>query len=129
MRKAKEPQEFEFIFEEPELIECPCEEEAEELQEEIVSLAEDIIDLDKRIENVEWDLVDSVDNMGKIIDVLDCVQKANRAMLEVIMEQDEEIKTMKQDLKISNSTWRKCIAVIFIWALVLTWRMCYNVFF
>lgn len=58
--------------------------------------------------------------MGKIIDVLDCIQKANRAMLEVIMEQDEEIKTMKQDLKISNSTWRKCIAVIFIWALVLT---------
>lgn len=110
--------------------------EMEYLHEEILGLSEDIIEHDdvlemlwEKIQAVEDAQLEDTENLSKVIKILDCMQQASRMLLDAITEQNEEIKIAKQDLKILDSIRWKCVVITFIWLLILTWRMTYDVFF
>lgn len=110
--------------------------EMEYLHEEILGLSEDIIEHDdalemlwEKIQAVEDAQLEDTENLSKVIKILDCMQQASRMLLDAITEQNEEIKIAKQDLKILDNIRWKCIVITFIWLLILTWRMAYDVFF
>lgn len=92
------PEEFEFICDD-----CLAE-EVGDLKEDVTWLAEDILDL---------------------IDALDCIRSANKIMLDIIMEQDEQIKDLESKFDFHDTTMLILFIVFLIWNSVLT----YNVFF
>lgn len=122
----------EFEFEEV----CPIEWELEYIHEEILWLSEDIIEywdalemLWEKIQAVEDDQIEDMENLSKVIEILDCMQKASRMLLDAITEQDKEIKEMKGNFRILDSARFKWLIITIIWLLVLTWVVVYNVFF
>ena len=111
------PEEYEFICDD-----CLAE-EVESLKEDVTWLAEDILDHDdalemlwEKIQAVEDEQVKDIENLSSTIDVLWCLQKANKMMLDVIMEQDKEIKEFKS--KHNSLAWLMCVNLI--WIAVLT---------
>lgn len=111
------PEEYEFICDD-----CLAE-EVESLKEDVTWLAEDILDHDdalemlwEKIQAVEDEQVKDIENLSSTIDVLWCLQKANRMMLDVIIEQDKEIKEFKS--KHNSLAWLMCVNLI--WIAVLT---------
>lgn len=123
------PEEYEFICDD-----CLAE-EVDSLKEDVVWLAEDIIDLDswlgilwEKIQAIEDEQVQDVENLSSTIEVLWCLQKANKMMLDLIIEQDKEIKNLNSEHRILDNVWWKTSLVTFIWLVILTWWMVYNVF-
>lgn len=112
-------EEFDWVFEE----ECPVEWELEHIHEEIVWLAEDILDygdalvmLWEKIQAVEDDQLQDAENLSSIVDILGCLQEANKLMLDLIVEQNGQIKEFKS--KHNSLAWLMC--VVLIWMAVLT---------
>ena len=111
------PDEYEFICDD-----CLTE-EIESLKEDVAWLAEDILDHDdvlemlwKKIQAVEDDQLQDIKNLSSVVDVLECLQEANKLMLDLIVEQNEQIKEFKS--KHNSLAWLMC--VILIWMAVLT---------
>ena len=105
------------------------------IQEQITSLAEDIIDLDdwltmlwEKIVAVEKAQVVDIENLSDTIDILECLQKANKAMLEVVMEQDDQIKLL-DEVNGKLFTLIKCTSLVALVAFIISLIAAYNVFF
>ena len=108
------PEEYEFICDD-----CLAE-EVDSLKEDVAWLAEDILDygdalemLWEKIQSVEDDQLQDVKNLSSVVDVLGCLQEANKLMLDLIMEQDRRIKKIDK----LSAIWA---VVVFIWLTVLT---------
>lgn len=107
----------------PEVIYKDYDSDLEYLQEEVVSLAEDIINywdalemLWEKIQSVEDDQLQDVKNLSSVVDVLECLQEANKLMLDLIMKQDEQIKEFKS----KHNSLAQLMCVNLIWIAVLT---------
>lgn len=93
------------------------------LQDEITGLAEDIIDheevlqmLWEKIQAVEDDQVQDVGNLSDVVDIIGCLQEANKLMLDIIIKQNETISLLSNEVnKLFNG-----IIFLTIWSLVLT---------
>lgn len=93
------------------------------LQDEITGLAEDIIDheevlqmLWEKIQAVEDDQVQDVGNLSDVVDIIGCLQEANKLTLDIIIKQNETISLLSNEVnKLYN-----CIIFLTIWSLVLT---------
>lgn len=90
---------------------CCDEGELEYLQEEIEWLAEDVCELDE--------------HQDAILHLMAEMCKANMWMLEVIKDQDEDIKDLKSKFDFHDVTILILFIVFLIWNVVLS----YNVFF
>lgn len=108
------PEEYEFICDD-----CLAE-EVESLKEDISWLAEDILDHDdalemlwEKIQAVEDNQLQDIENLSETVKILECIQKANRMMLDVIIELDKRIKTLDR----LSAIWS---IIVFIWLTVLT---------
>lgn len=112
-------EEYEFICDD-----CLAE-EVDSLKEDVAWLAEDILDygdalvmLWEKIQAVEDDQLQDIENLSETVKILECMQKANRMMLDVIMEQDKRNDNIH--------VW------FFIWQFILTALVIviwFNVFF
>lgn len=98
-------------------------EEVNFLKNDVLWLAEDILDhedvlhmLWEKIQTIEDNQLQDIENLSDAIDVMDSMQKANKMMLDVIMEQDKEIKEFKS--KHNSLAWLMCVNLI--WIAVLT---------
>lgn len=116
-------EEFDWVFEE----ECPVEWELEYIHEEIVWLAEDILDygdalvmLWEKIQAVEDDQLQDIKNLSSVVDILGCLQEANKLMLDVIIEQNETIKVLDGKIKNTDNAWLYLFRFLVIWNIVLT---------
>ena len=111
------PDEYEFICDD-----CLAE-EVESLKEDVAWLAEDILDHDdilemlwEKIQAVEDDQLEDVENLSNVVDILGCLQEAHKLMLDLIVKQEEQIKEFKS--KHNSLAWLMCINLI--WIAVLT---------
>lgn len=111
------PEEYEFICDD-----CLAE-EVDLLKEDVVWLAKDILDygdalvmLWEKIQSVEDDQLQDIENLSETVKILDCMQKANNMMLEIIMKQDEQIKEFKS----KHNSLARLTCVNLIWIAVLT---------
>lgn len=111
--------------------ECPVEWELEKLHEEILWLAEDIIEHDdalemlwEKIQAVEDDQQQDVENLSNVVEILDCMQKASRMLLDTVVAQNEQIKEFKSKhnslawITFANLVWLAVLTVLF-WIYVL----------
>ena len=111
------PEEYEFICDD-----CLAE-EVESLKEDVVWLAKDILDHDsalemlwKKIQSVEDDQLQDAENLSRAVDILGCLQEASKLMLDVIIEQDRQIKEFKS----KHNSLARLMCVNLIWIAVLT---------
>ena len=111
------PDEFEFICDD-----CLAE-EVNFLKNGVLWLAEDILDhedalhmLWEKIQTIEDNQLQDVENLSSVVDILGCLQEANKTMLDIIMKQDEQIKEFKS--KHNSLAWLMCVNLI--WIAVLT---------
>ena len=98
---------------------CPVE-EVEDLKEDILWLAEDVLEhedvlhmLGEKIQSVEDNQLQDIENLSETVKILECMQKANRMMLDVIMDQDRWIRKLDK----LSAIWA---VVVFVWLAVLT---------
>ena len=113
---------------------CPVE-EVEDLKEDIIWLSEDILDhedalemLWEKIQSVEDDQQQDVENLSNVVDILGCLQKANKLMLDVIIEQNEQIKKLDGEIKEVDNGWIVLFWFLVVWNFILTCVLCYHVF-
>lgn len=93
------------------------------LQDEITGLAEDIIDheevlqmLWEKIQAVEDDQVQDVGNLSDVVDIIGCLQEANKLTLDIIIKQNETIKILSDEVNKSYNG----IIFLTVWSLILT---------
>lgn len=111
------PDEYEFICDD-----CLTE-EIESLKEDVTWLAEDILDHDdvlemlwEKIQSVEDDQLQDVENLSNVVDILGCLQEANKLMLDIIIKQNETINLLSNEVnKLYNG-----IIFLTVWSLILT---------
>lgn len=114
-------EEYEFICDD-----CLAE-EVDSLKESIIGLSEDILDygdalvmLWEKIQAVEDDQLQDIENLSETVKILECMQKANRMMLDVIMKQDEQIKVLDDKIRNTDNAWLYLFWFLVIWNVVLT---------
>ena len=97
------------------------------LQDEITGLAEDIIDhedvlqmLWEKIQAIEDDQLQDIKNLSSVVDVLECLQEANKLMLDLIASQNEQNKILKDEIKGVDNAWICLFRFLVIWNVVLT---------
>lgn len=124
------PDEYEFICDD-----CLAE-EVESLKEDVAWLAEDILDHDdvlemlwEKIQSVEDDQLQDVENLSSVVDILGCLQEANKLMLDAIVSQNEQIKIMKDEINRVDNAWLYLFWFLVIWNFVLSGILVYHVFF
>lgn len=107
-------EEYEFICDD-----CLAE-EVESLKEDISWLAKDILDhedalhiLWEKIQSVEDGQLQDIENLSSVIEIVSCMQEANKMMLEIIMDQDRWIRKLDK----LSAIWA---VVVFVWLAVLT---------
>ena len=130
-----------------ETTECPIEGELNYMQEEIVWLAEDIINhsdalwlhaerlyyleencfwvdgewgIRAKLEEVDETQDELIDSMVRLVDIIDLavnVAKSQNAVLEI---HDNEIRELRRDLDNTDSAWRRRVIWLFIWNVALT---------
>lgn len=76
-------------------------------------LAEEVNDLK---ENVTW----LAEDILSLTDVLDCVHSVNKMMLDIIMEQDEQIKDLDNKISSVDNAWLCLFWVLVIWNVILS---------
>lgn len=111
------PEEYEFICDD-----CLAE-EVSSLKEDVVWLAEDILDHDdalemlwEKIQAVEDNQLQDVENLSSVVDILGCLQESNKLTLDIIIKQNETINLLSKEVnKLYNG-----IIFLTIWSLVLT---------
>ena len=114
-------EEYEFICDD-----CLAE-EVESLKEDVAWLAEDILDHDdvlemlwEKIQAIEDDQLQDIKNLSSAVDVLECLQEANKTMLDLIVEQNEQNKILKNEIKGVDNAWLYLFRFLVIWNAVLT---------
>lgn len=115
------PDEYEFICDD-----CLAE-EVESLKEDVAWLAEDILDHDdvlemlwEKIQAIEDDQLQDIKNLSSVVDILECLQEANKTMLDLIVEQNEQNKILKDEIKGVDNAWLYLFRFLVIWNAVLT---------
>ena len=115
------PEEYEFICDD-----CLAE-EVESLKEDILWLSEDILDHDdilemlwEKIQAVEDDQLQDVENLSNVVDILGCLQEANKLMLDSIVSQNEQNKILKDEIKGVDKAWICLFRFLVIWNVILT---------
>ena len=111
------PDEYEFICDD-----CLAE-EVESLKEDVIWLAKDILDHDDvlemlwgKVQAVEDDQLQDVENLSSVVDIIGCLQEAHKLMLDIIIKQNETIGLLSNEVnKLYNG-----IIFLTIWSLVLT---------
>lgn len=111
------PDEYEFICDD-----CLAE-EVESLKEDVIWLAKDILDHDDvlemlwgKVQAVEDDQLQDVENLSSVVDIIGCLQEAHKLMLDIIIKQNETISLLSNEVnKLYNG-----IIFLTIWSLVLT---------
>ena len=123
------PEEYEFICDD-----CLAE-EVESLKEDVTWLAEDILDHDdalemlwEKIQAVEDEQVKDIENLSGTIDVLWCLQKANRMMLDTIINQDETIKVLDDRIRNTDNAWLYLFWFLVIWNIALSVLFALSIF-
>lgn len=111
----------------PEVIYKDYDSDLEYLQDEVVSLAEDIINywdalemLWEKIQTVEDDQLQDVENLSNVVDILGCLQEANKLMLDLIIGQNETIKVLDDKIRNTDNAWLYLFRFLVIWNIVLT---------
>lgn len=69
--------------------------------------------LGEKITTVEKDLQQDVENMTNVVEVLDCLQKASKTILDLIMAHDDQIEGLLDKVKTINCILR-------VWNIILT---------
>ena len=134
----KEEVKFEDIFV-PEDYEFICDdclaEKVESLEEDVVWLAEDILDHDdtlemlwEKIQAVEDDQLQDVENLSNVVDILGCLQEAHKLVLDIIIKQNETIKKLDGEIKEVDNGWIVLFWFLVVWNFILTCVLCYHVF-
>lgn len=124
------PDEYEFICDDW------LAEEVESLKEDVAWLAEDILDHDdvlemlwEKIQAIEDDQLQDVENLSSVVDILGCLQEANKLILDAIVSQNEQIKIMKDEINRVDNAWLYLFWFLVIWNFVLSGILVYHVFF
>lgn len=114
-------EEYEFICDD-----CLAE-EVESLKEDVAWLAEDILDHDDvlemlwgKIQSVEDDQLQDVENLSSVVDILGCLQEANKLMLDSIVSQNEQNKILKDEIRGVDKAWICLFRFLVIWNVILT---------
>lgn len=114
-------EEYEFICDD-----CLAK-EVESLKEDVAWLAGDILDHDdvlemlwEKIQSVEDDQLQDIKNLSGVVDVLECLQEANKLMLDLIVEQNEQNKILKDEIDRVDNAWLYLFRFLVIWNVVLT---------
>lgn len=123
------PDEYEFICDD-----CLAE-EVESLKEDVAWLAEDILDHDdvlemlwEKIQSVEDDQLQDVENLSSVVDVLGCLQEANKLMLDIIVSQNEQNKILKDEINRVDNAWLYLFRFLVIWNIVLSVLFALSIF-
>ena len=123
------PDEYEFICDD-----CLAE-EVESLKEDVAWLAEDILDHDdvlemlwEKIQSVEDDQLQDVENLSSVVDVLGCLQEANKLMLDIIVSQNEQNKILKDEINRVDNAWLYLFQFLVIWNIVLSVLFALSIF-
>ena len=123
------PEEYEFICDD-----CLAD-KVESLEEDVAWLAEDILDHDdvlemlwEKIQAVEDEQVKDIENLSGTIDVLWCLQKANRMMLDTIINQDETIKVLDDRIRNTDNAWLYLFWFLVIWNIALSVLFALSIF-
>lgn len=123
------PDEYEFICDD-----CLTE-EIESLKEDVAWLAEDILDHDdvlemlwEKIQSVEDDQLQDVENLSSVVDILGCLQEANKLMLDIIVRQDEQNKILKDEIDRVDNAWLYLFRFLVIWNIVLSVLFALSIF-
>ena len=104
------------------------------LQDDITGLAWDVlslwIDVDEhedvlqmlweKIQAIEDDQLQDIKNLSSVVDVLECLQEANKMMLDLIVSQNEQNKILKDEIKGVDKTWICLFRFLVIWNVILT---------
>lgn len=118
-----EEHELDFLF----VDECPNEEEIESLKEDVAWLAEDILDhedvlhiLWEKIQTIEDDQLQDIKNLSSVVDILECLQEANKLMLDTIVSQNEQNKILKDEIDRVDNAWLYLFRFLVIWNIILS---------
>lgn len=91
-----EPYEVTLVPSMQEEEECPLMDEIDTLQDAVIWLAEDVMEhedvlhmLGEKIQSVEDNQLQDIENLSETVEIIDCMQKANRMMLDMFIEQDK----------------------------------------
>lgn len=125
------------------------------LQEEVFGLAEDVIEhgraldligdrladleltsfwedwewgLKKAIKTLEENQLIDAENLSSTVDVLRCLQEANKLMLEVIIDQDEQNKILKDEIDRVDNAWLYLFRFLVVWNVVLSVLFALSIF-
>lgn len=106
------------------------------LQDEITGLAKDIIDheevlqmLWEKIQSVEDDQLQDIENLSNVVDILGCLQETHKLTLDLIIRQNETIKILDDDIRNTDNAWLYLFWLLVIWNFVLSSILVYHVFF
>ncbi len=123
------PEDYEFICDD-----CLAE-KVESLEEDVLWLAEDILDHDdalemlwEKIQAVEDDQLQDVENLSNVIDMLGCLQEANKLMLDIIVRQDEQNKILKDEIDRVDNAWLYLFRFLVIWNIALSVLFALSIF-
>ena len=123
----KEEIKFENVFIPEDYFIYDLAEKVESLDEDVVWLAKDIIDHDsalemlwEKIQAVEDDQLQDVENLSSVVDILGCLQEAHKLMLDIIIKQDETIKVLDDSIRNTDNAWLYLFWFLVIWNIVLT---------
>lgn len=115
------PDEYEFICDD-----CLAE-EVSSLKEDVAWLAEDILDHDdvlemlwEKIQSVEDDQLQDVENLSSVVDILGCLQEVNKLMLDTIVSQNEQNKILKDEIDRVDNAWLYLFRFLVIWNIILS---------
>ena len=123
------PEEYEFICDD-----CLAE-EVSSLKEDVAWLAEDILDHDdvlemlwEKIQSVENDQLQDVENLSSVVDILGCLQEANKLMLDLIVSQNEQNKILKDEIDRVDNAWLYLFRFLVIWNIILSVLFALSIF-
>lgn len=124
------PDEYEFICDD-----CLAE-KVESLEEDVVWLAKDILDHDsalgilwEKIQSVEDDQLQDIENLSNVVDIIGCLQEAHKLTLDIIIKQNETIKILDDKIRNTDNAWLYLFWFLVIWNFVLSGILVYHVFF
>ena len=123
----KEEIKFENVFIPEDYFIYDLAEKVESFYEDLFWLAKDIIDHDsalemlwEKIQAVEDDQLQDVENLSSVVDILGCLQEAHKLMLDIIIKQDETIKVLDDSIRNTDNAWLYLFWFLVIWNIVLT---------
>lgn len=122
-----EPYEVTLVPSMQEEEECPLMDEIDTLQDAVIWLAEDILDhedvlhmLGEKIQSVEDDQLQDIENLSNVVDILGCLQEAHKLTLDTIIKQNETIKVLDDKIRNTDNAWLYLFWFLVIWNIILS---------